>query len=254
MFTWLLKKGTFTLLKNIGGGRGGGQGPLPPLFRRPCPLKVLNLPLRNSPIWYNTKAPLLDKSNSLFSFCYFSSLTSIGQISILHFFQMRYNCRFKKRVPINATCFLFKYSHHFWILSFKLDFKISFSNSSSNSNHKLLLRILIWTWLRGLTSAFSLKSFWDSFLNYYSKFNSKLGNKVLRLNSNANSETMLRIWSIVSQFTFEFSLKALFPSLELNLDFVINDVNLILPQHVSFYLSRNCFARTFTLIELFLYF
>ena len=28
MFTWLLKKGTFTLLKNIGGEGGGGQGPL----------------------------------------------------------------------------------------------------------------------------------------------------------------------------------------------------------------------------------
>ena len=31
MFTWLLKKGTFTLLKNI----GGTKAPLPPLFRRP---------------------------------------------------------------------------------------------------------------------------------------------------------------------------------------------------------------------------
>ena len=42
MFTWLLKKGTFTLLKNIGGGGGGWRGgkveakvPWPLLFRRP---------------------------------------------------------------------------------------------------------------------------------------------------------------------------------------------------------------------------
>ena len=35
MFTWLLKKGTFTLLKNIGKG-GGARSPWPPLFRRPC--------------------------------------------------------------------------------------------------------------------------------------------------------------------------------------------------------------------------